>query len=94
MFGVLATADTVNRLAISSDASLFNNAGAGHHVKVNKQAVTDRVSLLYQTNWTGFAEMGLNGSNDFSVKANSDTGQWREAIKIDHATGNVAVGSI
>lgn len=77
MSGVLATADAVNRLAISLDASVFNNAGAGDHVKVNKQAVTDRVSLLYQTNWTGFAEMGLNGSNDFSVKASRDTGQWR-----------------
>ncbi|SUA61272.1 Uncharacterised protein [Brucella anthropi] len=36
----------------------------------------------------------MNGSNDFSVKVSSDTGQWREAIKIDHATGNVAVASI
>ncbi len=38
--------------------------------------------------------MGLNGSNDFSVKVSSDAGQWREAIKIDHATGNVAIGSV
>lgn len=94
MLGVHAMADAVNRLAISSDASLFNNAGAGHQVKVNKQAAGDTASLLYQTNWTGFAEMGLNGSNDFSVKVSSDSGQWREAIRIDHATGNVAIGSI
>ncbi len=38
--------------------------------------------------------MGLNGSNDFSVKISSDTGLWREAIRSDHAAGNVAVGSI
>jgi len=94
MFGVLATADAVNRLANSSGASLFNHAGAGHQVKVNEQAASDTASLLYQTNWTGFAEMWLNGSNDFSVKVSSDTGQWREAIRIDHVTGNVAVGSI
>ncbi|WP_226622500.1 DUF2793 domain-containing protein [Brucella anthropi] len=92
--GVHATADAVNRLAVSSDATLFNNAGAGHQVKVNKQAASDTASLLYQTNWTGFAEMGLNGSNDFSVKVSSDTGQWQEAIRIDHATDNVAVGPI
>ena len=94
MLGVQATADETNRLAISSDASLFNNAGAGHQVKVNKQTVSDTASLLYQTNWTGFAEMGLNGSNDFSVKVSDDLGQWREAIRVDHATGNVAVGPI
>lgn len=92
--GVGATADAVNRLAISSDASLFNNAGAGHQVKVNNQAASDTASLLYQTNWTGFAEMWLNGSNDFSVKVSSDTGQWRDAIRIDHVTGNVAIGLI
>jgi len=48
--GVHITADSVNRLAISSDASLFNNAGAGHQGKVNEQAVTDTASLLYQSN--------------------------------------------
>lgn len=36
----------------------------------------------------------MNGSNDFSVKVSGDSGQWQEAIKIDHATGNVAIGSI
>lgn len=58
MLGVQARTDAVNRLAVSSDASLFNNAGAGHQIKVNKQAVTDTASLLYQTNWTGFAKWG------------------------------------
>lgn len=94
MLGVQATADAVNRLAISSDSSLFNNAGAGHQIKVNKQALADTASLLYQTNWTGFAEMGLNGSNDFSVKVSDDAGQWREAVKVDHSTGNVAIGAV
>ncbi|GAA5540228.1 hypothetical protein Brsp02_00826 [Brucella sp. NBRC 113783] len=37
-------------------ASLFNNAGAGHQIKVNKQAATDTASLLFQTSWTGYAE--------------------------------------
>lgn len=58
MFGVHVTADAVNRLAISSDASPFNNAGAGYHVKLNKQAVSDRARLLYQTNWTGLPKWG------------------------------------
>lgn len=41
-----------------------------------------------------FCRNGLYGSNDFSVKVSSDSGQWQEAIKIDHATGNVAIGSV
>ncbi|MBC2884651.1 DUF2793 domain-containing protein [Ochrobactrum sp. CM-21-5] len=94
MLGVHATADMVNRFAVSSEASLFNNAGAGHQIKVNKQIATDTASLLFQTDWTGYAEMGLNGSNDFSIKVGDDGGNWREAMKVDHATGNVAVGSV
>ncbi len=93
MLGVQATPDAVNRFALSSDASLFNNAGAGHQVKVNKQAASGTASLLFQTNWTGYAEMGLNGSNDFSVKVGDDGGNWREALRVDRATGNVAIGS-
>ena len=35
-----ATADSTNRLAMSSPASLFNHAGNGHQGKVNKNATT------------------------------------------------------
>ncbi len=93
MLGIQATADTVNRFAVSSAASLFNNAGAGHQIKLNKQAATDTASLLFQTGWTGYAEMGLNGSSDFSIKVSDDLGQWRQAMYVDRATGNVAIGT-
>ncbi len=94
LLGVGATPDATNRLAVAAAASLFNNAGAGHQIKVNKQAATDTASLLFQTNWTGFAEMGLNGGNNFSVKVADDGGAWREALRVERATGNVAVGSV
>ncbi|MFD1197685.1 DUF2793 domain-containing protein [Brucella gallinifaecis] len=94
MLGVQTDADEINRFAVSSEASLFNNAGAGHQVKINKNAVTDTASLLFQTAWSGHAEMGLSGDNNFRIKVGDDAGNWREAMKIDHATGNVAVGQI
>ncbi|WHT42930.1 DUF2793 domain-containing protein [Ochrobactrum sp. SSR] len=93
MLGIQATADAVNRFSLSAAASLFNNAGAGHQIKVNKQAATDTASLLFQTSWTGYAEMGLNGSSDFSIKVSDDLGTWRQAMRVDRATGNVAIGS-
>ncbi|WP_255648448.1 DUF2793 domain-containing protein [Pseudorhizobium xiangyangii] len=34
--GVNATPDAINRLVVSSGASLFNHAGHGHQIKVNK----------------------------------------------------------
>ena len=85
--GVNATADDTNRLSVSSPASLFNHSGAGHQVKVNKNAVADTASLLYQTNWSGRAEMGLTGDDDFSVKVSPDGSAWHDGLKIDRNSG-------
>nr|WP_321525994.1 DUF2793 domain-containing protein [uncultured Cohaesibacter sp.] len=85
--GINATADTTNRLALASAASLFNNAGNGHQIKVNKAAVADTNSLLFQTNWSGRAEMGCAGEDDFSFKVSADGSSWTTALKIARATG-------
>lgn len=94
MLGIQTAADAINRFAISSEASLFNNAGAGHQLKINKQDAGYTASLLFQSGWTGHAEMGLNGDNNFSIKVGDESGNWREAMKVDRTTGNVAVGQI
>jgi hypothetical protein len=82
MLGIHATPDETNRLAISSPASLFTHAGNGHQIKVNKAAETDTASLLFQTNWTGHAEMGLAGNDHFSIKV-SDGATWLTGLEID-----------
>lgn len=76
--------DGTNRLALSSPASLFNHAGNGHQIKVNKAAAGDTASLLFQTSWTGYAEMGLAGSNAFSIKV-SDGSTWKTGLSISSA---------
>ena len=89
--GLNATADTTNRLAVAAPATLFNHAGGGHQVKVNKAGAGATASLLYQTGFSGRAEMGLAGSDDFSVKVSADGGTWTEALRIDAATGAVSM---
>lgn len=59
-----AVADATHRLSLNAPASLFNHAGAGHQIKVNKNAATDTASLLFETGFSGRAEMGLTGSDD------------------------------
>lgn len=88
--GINASADTTNRLSVSADASLFNNAGGGHQLKLNKAAAGDTASLVYQTGFTGHAEMGLAGNNDFSVKVSADGSTWRQALVVDGASGTVS----
>lgn len=79
--GVNAAADTTNRLTVSAAATLLNHAGAGHQLKLNKNAAGDTLSLLYQTNWSGRAEMGLAGSDDFELKVSPDGSTWATALK-------------
>jgi len=91
LVGVNATADTTNRLAVKSPASLFDNVGAGHQAKLNKAAAGDTGSLLFQTGYSGRAEFGLLGSDDFSVKVTEDGSDWIEAIRVDRRSGGVSM---
>lgn len=79
--GVNTAADATNRLAVSSAATLLSHAGSGHQLKLNKAAPGDGLSLLYQTNWSGRAEMGLAGSDDFEIKVSADGSTWATALK-------------
>ncbi|HBR99392.1 MAG TPA: hypothetical protein DD979_18745 [Gammaproteobacteria bacterium] len=94
MLGLNTTADVTNRLAVSSPATLFSHEGNGHQIKVNKNAAADTASLLFQTGWSGRAEMGTAGNDDFSVKVSPDGAAWNEAMVIDKDTGNIGFGTI
>ncbi len=88
--GINTSADTTNRLSISSPATLLNHAGNGHQLKLNKNAATDTASLLYQSNWSGRAEIGLAGDDDFHFKVSGNGNTWHEAMTIDGSTGDVS----
>lgn len=91
LLGVNATADTTNKLAISSAASLFNHAGAGHQIKLNKNAAGDTVSLLYQTGFSGRAEIGLSGDDNLHVKVSADGSTFHEVFVAAAADGGLTV---
>lgn len=85
--GINTAADATNRLAVASDATLLSHDGAGHQIKVNKAAATDTASLLFQTAWSGRAEMGTTGSDGFAIKVSDDGSTWNTALEFDPATG-------
>ncbi|MEM7302519.1 MAG: DUF2793 domain-containing protein [Pseudomonadota bacterium] len=91
--GINGSADLTNRLTVSSPATLFNHEGDGHQFKVNKNTPTDTASLLFQTGFSGRAEMGLAGSDDFSFKVSPDGSQFYDAIAIDRSNGTVSFPS-
>jgi len=91
--GINATHDASNRLSLSSAATLFSHEGAGHQLKLNKATAGDTASLLFQSGFTGHAEMGLNGGNDFSLKVSDDGSGWSEALHIDGSSGRIGLGT-
>lgn len=87
LVGIAATADSVNRLSVSSPATLLNNAGAGHQLKINKATGSDTASLLFQNGFSGRAEMGLAGSDDFTIKVSGDGASFHDALSVDAGSG-------
>jgi hypothetical protein len=87
--GVAATADAVNRLSVASPAALFNHAGSGHQLKINKATAADTASLLFQTGFSGRAEMGTAGTDAFGLKVSANGSLWSTALEAAPATGEV-----
>lgn len=80
--GINTAADSTNRLAVAAAATLLTHNGNGHQVKVNKAAAFDTASLLFQSGWSGRAEMGLAGSDEFAIKVSPDGSTWKSALVI------------
>jgi len=91
--GINANPDTTNRLAVQSPASLFSHEGGDHQVKINKAGDTDFASLLFQSDWSGHAEIGLTGSNDLQVKVSPDGSAFASAIYVQAEDGAVGIGT-
>ena len=91
LLGVNATADTTNKLTVASAATLFNHMGNGHQIKLNKNAAGDTASILFQTGFSGRAEIGTTGDDSFHFKVSANGSSYNEAIVIDAATGKVSL---
>lgn len=82
LVGVNATADLTNRLSVNSPATLLNHEGSDHQLKVNKNTETDTASLLFQTGFSGRAEMGLTGDDNFHLKVSGDGSNWTDVMRV------------
>ncbi len=89
VFGINADADTFNRLVLKADASLFSHNGAGHQLKINKAEAPDTASLLFQSGFSGRAELGLVGEDNFSIKVSDDGANYKSVMTADAASGEI-----
>lgn len=91
--GIGTDADPNNRLAVAGAATLLTHEGAGHQLKLNKAAASDTASLLFQTGFSGRAEIGTMGSDQLQVKVSADGNAWLAAVSVQPVTGHVGIGT-
>ena len=91
LVGVNATADTSNRFAVSSPGTLFTHEGSNHRLTLNKATPADTASVVFQTGYSGRAEFGLAGDDNWSVKVSADGATWRSALIANKDDGVVAL---
>lgn len=93
--GIGTMPDAVNRLAIRTEAALFTAIPGGEggngnlRLTLNKETGPDSATLIFQSGWSGRAEIGLSGNDDFAFKISPDGVEWLPAITLDHADGFV-----
>ena len=97
--GLGAASDATNAFVAKLNASLFTARGSDEggtgdvRVVFNKSAPSNTASALYQTNYSGRAEAGLTGADDFAIKVSSNGTNWHVGLTIDAATGLVSFPS-
>lgn len=87
--GINTTADDTNRLTVASDAVLFTHAGQGVQAKLNKNSAGATASILFQTNWSGRAEIGCIGDDDFRFKVSADGATFHTGLTLVAAASGV-----
>lgn len=92
--GVNSSSDLTNRLSVSAPATLLSHEGSDHQLKINKASSSDTASLLFQSNWSGRAEMGLAGNDSFAIKVSADGSGWETAVSLDGTTGKTTLKEV
>ena len=96
LLGVGTTADATNVLAAKLNNALFvartvAEGGSGDlRYKLSKESAAKTLSFLFQDNYSGRAEIGLTGDDDFHFKVSADGATWHDGIVVDRTTGAVS----
>jgi len=91
MLGVNTSADATNKFAVASSAILLNHIGGDMQVKINKNAAGNKASFLFQNGFSGRAEFGLLGDDNFTLKVSADGSTFFNALKMLAGSGRTAL---
>lgn len=82
-----AEGDANNVLNVKGSGSLFDGGTGSHQLNINKDLAEDTASIVFQTGYSGRAEFGTIGSDQFQMKVSSDGNTFKQALIVDESTG-------
>jgi hypothetical protein len=95
LFGIGTIADATNPFAAKLNKALWTartvaEGGDGDlRYTLNKEGAADVLSLLFQSGFSGRAEIGLVGDDDLAIKVSADGSAWIEALRLSGTDGGV-----
>ena len=99
LLGVGTAADASNPVSAKLNNALWvaktvAEGGDGTlRYKLSKENAAATLSFLFQDNFSGRAEIGLTGDDDFHFKTSADGNSWIDALVLDKITGAVRLNS-
>ncbi|MFL5121688.1 MAG: DUF2793 domain-containing protein [Microvirga sp.] len=99
LLGIGTAADATNPFSAKLNnelhaAKTVAEGGTGNiQVKISKESAAKTASHLFQTNFSGRAELGLTGDDNLHVKVSADGAAWIEALVFAAATGAATFGA-
>ncbi|MEM1366146.1 MAG: DUF2793 domain-containing protein [Pseudomonadota bacterium] len=88
--GINATADTTNRLAVSSPAILFTHDGDDQRVILNRASASDVASVQFQANYSADSEIAVSGDGSLAIKNKIGTA-LTETIAVHGGNGAISM---
>lgn len=88
------------KFAMRGEAALLHaipDAEGGNgdvRLQISKETESDTASVFFATDFSGRAEFGLTGSENFQLKVSADGEGWIEALDIDKHTGRVRLPAV
>lgn len=98
LLGVGTTADATNPFSAKLNNILWTAKTVGEggdgdlRWKMSKESAGDTLSMLFQDNSSGRAEIGLIGDDNLHCKVSPDGSAWTEAVTIDRTTAKLSFG--
>ncbi|MFP4518144.1 MAG: DUF2793 domain-containing protein [Oceanicaulis sp.] len=98
--GVGTAPDAANPFAAKLNSALWTarfaaEGGTGDlRYTLNKETAGDTAAVLFQSGWSGRAELGLAGDDDFSLKVSADGAAWTTALTASADGSGVTVQTL